>query len=71
MSQQKSFDTDCMTLTRFVLTEQKKYPNAQGFLSQLLTSIQSAVKVIPVLEQAIRFMKSIFTLISRQNLFRV
>jgi hypothetical protein len=30
---------------RFVLEEQKKYPEAHGDLSQLLTSIQSAVKV--------------------------
>ena len=45
MSQQNAIDTDCMTLTRFVLAEQKKHPNAQGFLTQLLTSIQSAVKV--------------------------
>ena len=38
-------DTNCMTLTRFVLAEQRKYPTAVGNLSQLLTSIQSAVKV--------------------------
>jgi hypothetical protein len=38
-------DTNCMNLTRFVLTEQRKYPEAHGDLSQLLTSIQSAVKV--------------------------
>lgn len=35
-----------MTLTRFVLAEQRKYPEAHGDLSQLLTSIQSAVKAI-------------------------
>jgi len=39
-------DTNCMTLTRFVLAEQRKYPTAVGNLSQLLTSIQSAVKAI-------------------------
>ena len=63
-------DTNCMTLTRFVLSEQKKYPTAVsiflfsikhifcendrcknicqqvGNLSQLLVSIQSAVKAI-------------------------
>ena len=39
-------DTNCMTLTRFVLAEQRKYPTAAGNLSQLLTSIQSAVKAI-------------------------
>ena len=39
-------DTNCMTLTRFVLAEQRKRPSATGDLSQLLTSIQSAVKAI-------------------------
>ena len=45
MSQQP-IDTNCMTITRFVLGEQRKFPTAHGDLSQLLTSIQSAVKVI-------------------------
>jgi fructose-1,6-bisphosphatase len=35
-----------MTITRFVLGEQRKFPTAHGDLSQLLTSIQSAVKVM-------------------------
>ena len=35
-----------MTLTQFVLAEQRKYPTGDGNLSQLLTSIQSAVKAI-------------------------
>ena len=39
-------DTNCMTLTQFILAEQRKYPTADGSLSQLLTSIQSAVKAI-------------------------
>lgn len=39
-------DTDCMTLTRFILAEQRKYPTAVGNLSQLLTSVQSAIKAI-------------------------
>ena len=39
-------DTNCMTLTQFVLAEQRKYPTGDGDLSQLLTSIQSAVKAI-------------------------
>ena len=39
-------DTDCMTLTRFILAEQKKHPEADGNLSQLLTSLQSAIKAI-------------------------
>ncbi|XKL61705.1 hypothetical protein PGB90_001538 [Kerria lacca] len=39
-------DSDCMTLTRFVLAEQKKVPSASGDLTQLLTSIQTAVKAV-------------------------
>lgn len=47
MTQQgPAFDTNCMTLTRFVLKEQKKYKHATGDLSQLLNSIQTAVKAI-------------------------
>merc|ERR1711936_564482 len=38
-------DTNCMTLTRFVLAEQRRF-GGSGDLSQLLTSIQSAVKAI-------------------------
>ncbi|XP_031838078.1 fructose-1,6-bisphosphatase [Nomia melanderi] len=41
-----SFDSDCMTLTRFVLAEQRKIPAATGDLSQLLNSIQTAVKAV-------------------------
>jgi hypothetical protein len=50
MSQQP-IDTNCMTITRFVLAEQRKFPEAHGDLSQLLTSIQSAVKVLTSLDQ--------------------
>lgn len=39
-------DSNCITLTRFVLKEQKKVPYATGELTQLLNSIQTAVKVI-------------------------
>lgn len=35
-----------MTLTRFVLAEQKKVPTATGDLTQLLNSIQTAVKAV-------------------------
>ncbi|XP_060836707.1 fructose-1,6-bisphosphatase 1-like isoform X1 [Rhopalosiphum padi] len=41
-----AFDSNCMTLTRFVLAEQKKVPSATGDLTQLLTSIQTAVKAV-------------------------
>ncbi|KZC09367.1 PREDICTED: fructose-1,6-bisphosphatase 1 [Dufourea novaeangliae] len=41
-----SIDADCMTLTRFVLAEQRKIPIATGDLSQLLNNIQTAVKAV-------------------------
>ncbi len=41
-----AIDTDCMTLTRFVLAEQRKHPHATGDLSQLLNAILVAVKAI-------------------------
>lgn len=44
----KSFgmNTNCMTLTRFFLQEQRKHENATGELTQLLNSILTAVKAI-------------------------
>ena len=39
-------DTNAMTLTRYVLQEQKKYPKATGDLSQLLNAIMTAVKAV-------------------------
>ncbi|KAJ3664793.1 hypothetical protein Zmor_000336 [Zophobas morio] len=46
MSTSSAMDSNCLTLTRFVLAEQKKVPYATGELTQLLNSIQTAVKVI-------------------------
>lgn len=46
-----AFDTNCMTLTRFVLQEQKKHKNATGDLSQLLNCVQTAVKACPLLSE--------------------
>ena len=43
---EQPIDTNCMTMTRFFLAEQRKYPTAKGDLTNLLTSIQSAVKAI-------------------------
>ncbi|KAK4881384.1 hypothetical protein RN001_004703 [Aquatica leii] len=45
-AQGKPFDSNCMTLTRFVLEEQRNYPEATGDLTQLLNAIQTAVKVV-------------------------
>ena len=39
-------DTDCQTLTRFFLREQKKKPHATGQLTQLLNSITTATKAV-------------------------
>jgi len=39
-------DTDCMTLTRFLLAEQRKHPSASGDLTQLMNAISTAVKAI-------------------------
>lgn len=47
MTQQGApFDSNAMTLTRFVLAEQKKFKHASGDLSQLLNCIQTAVKAV-------------------------
>eukprot|EP00092_Neocalanus_flemingeri_P045727 GFUD01051240.1.p1 GENE.GFUD01051240.1~~GFUD01051240.1.p1 ORF type:complete len:336 (+),score=90.38 GFUD01051240.1:78-1085(+) len=44
---QETIDTNCMTLTRFILAEQKKYaPHGTGDLTQLLSSLQSACKAV-------------------------
>lgn len=41
-----TIDTDCMTMTRFLLAEQRKHPEAQGDLTQLMNAILTAVKAI-------------------------
>ncbi|XP_059047872.1 fructose-1,6-bisphosphatase 1 [Achroia grisella] len=47
MSQQgPAFDVNAMTLTRWVLAQQRNAPTATGDLTQLLNSIQTAVKAI-------------------------
>ncbi|GAB1609339.1 fructose-1,6-bisphosphatase 1-like, partial [Argonauta hians] len=39
-------ESDYMTLTRFVLAEQRKHPEAKGDLTQLLNAILTAVKAV-------------------------
>ncbi|XP_041373341.1 fructose-1,6-bisphosphatase 1-like [Gigantopelta aegis] len=46
MSTSSGVDTDCQTLTRFVLDEQRRFPQATGDLTQLLNSILTAIKAI-------------------------
>ncbi|KAL7645593.1 UNVERIFIED_CONTAM: hypothetical protein RMT77_003979 [Armadillidium vulgare] len=46
MAEKSSIDTNSMTLTRFIIKEQKKVPHATGDLTQLLVSLQTACKVI-------------------------
>lgn len=41
-----AMNTDAVTLTRFVLQEQRKYPKATGDLTQLLNAIMTAIKAI-------------------------
>lgn len=41
-----STDTNCMTLNRFILQEQRNHPSASGDLTHLLNSILTAVKAI-------------------------
>ncbi len=43
---QYGIETDSMTLQRFVLAEQYKHPGATGDLTNLLTSLLTAVKAI-------------------------
>lgn len=42
----QAIDTDCLTLTRYVLAEQRKVPHATGDLTQLLNNIMTAIKAI-------------------------
>lgn len=46
MSSNVPIDTNCMTLTRHVLAEQRRIPGATGDLTQLLNSLQSAIKAV-------------------------
>ncbi len=45
-SNQQPIDTNCMTMTRWLMAEQRKFPTAHGDLTELLASVQSAVKAI-------------------------
>lgn len=42
----QAIDTNAMTLTRYVLAEQRKLPDATGELTQLLNAIQTSVKAV-------------------------
>ncbi|XP_049517925.1 fructose-1,6-bisphosphatase 1 [Dermacentor silvarum] len=46
MASRQAIDTNTMTLTRFVLAEQRKVPGATGDLTQLLNAIQTAIKAV-------------------------
>ena len=39
-------ETDFMTLNRFVLEEQRRFPSATGELTQLLNALLTAVKAV-------------------------
>lgn len=42
----QAIDTNCITLTRFFLAEQRRFPEATGELTQLLNAIQTSVKAV-------------------------
>lgn len=46
MAGQPTFDTNLMTLTRFLIGEQRKYPTATGELTTLLNALQTAIKSV-------------------------
>ncbi|CAH8660493.1 unnamed protein product [Dicrocoelium dendriticum] len=46
MSSFQGLDTDYMTLTRFIVQEQSKYPSATGELTQLMNGLQTATKAV-------------------------
>ncbi|XP_063609563.1 fructose-1,6-bisphosphatase 1-like isoform X2 [Penaeus indicus] len=46
MTSSQTIDTNCVTLTRFILREQKKHPEATGELTMLIMGVQTAVKSI-------------------------
>lgn len=46
MSVQIPFDTNCMTLTRFLIAEQRRYPTATGELTTLLNALGTAIKSV-------------------------
>ncbi|VEL08398.1 unnamed protein product [Protopolystoma xenopodis] len=46
MTSGSDIDTDCMSLTRFIVAEQQRYPSATGELTQLMNGLQTAVKAV-------------------------
>ncbi|CAH8627426.1 unnamed protein product [Heterobilharzia americana] len=46
MSTESQLETDYMTLTRFIIKEQRKCPNATGELTQLMNGLQTAIKAV-------------------------
>jgi len=43
---QQAIDTNCMTLTRYILAEQRKHASATGEFSSLMMAVQTAVKTV-------------------------
>ncbi|VDP95557.1 unnamed protein product [Trichobilharzia regenti] len=46
MASSSGLETDYITLTRFILQEQRKCPNATGELTQLMNGLQTAIKAV-------------------------
>lgn len=45
-SMNSGIDTNCMTLTRFVIEEQRKVANATGEMTTLLNALATAIKAM-------------------------
>ena len=39
-------DTDCMTITRYILHGQRKHPTASGDFTQIMNAIATSVKAV-------------------------
>ena len=46
MSSDSGLETDYLTLTRFIIQEQRKFPSATGELTQLMNGLQTAIKAV-------------------------
>ncbi|CAH8590942.1 unnamed protein product [Schistosoma mattheei] len=48
MSSESGLETDYLTLTRFIIQEQRKFPSATGELTQLMNGLQTAIKAVSI-----------------------
>ncbi|KAH8856391.1 Fructose-1,6-bisphosphatase 1 [Schistosoma japonicum] len=48
MPSDSGLETDYLTLTRFIIQEQRKFPSATGELTQLMNGLQTAIKAVSI-----------------------